>query len=233
MKNRVAAQTARDRKKLQMDFMEAKLARQTKEFNSLTSIVRILKEQNKMLIEKNSQLINRLQECTCGSSNSDNSPPLNITSSSSSLNSTNVNAHKSAATFSSENTILSDGSSCVVDSIGTPVTIECIESAVLKSLPRIQMQSMGAAVLLRVLVLAMAFSQLNKNQPIQSSCSSSKMEHPMKGMSSSLSALQPSTRNQSLHLLNSSYKKEMLRQLLRSNKSCLPDRLSLTKLSLT
>ena len=232
MKNRVAAQTARDRKKLQMDFMEAKLARQTKEFNSLTSIVRILKEQNKMLIEKNSQLINRLQECTCGSSNSDNSPPSNITPSSS-LNSINVNAQKSAATFSPENTILSDGSSCVVDSIGTPVTIECIESAVLKSLPRIQMQSMGAAVLLRVLVLAMAFSQLNKNQPIQSSCSSSKMEHPMKGMSSSLSALQPSTRNQSLHLLNSSYKKEMLRQLLRSNKSCLPDRLSLTKLSLT
>lgn len=66
LKNRVAAQTARDRKKMRMDQLEAQLAELTEHVNELTDLTSLLTEQNAELAEKNEALQTVLSKCVCG-----------------------------------------------------------------------------------------------------------------------------------------------------------------------
>ncbi|XP_047488432.1 LOW QUALITY PROTEIN: uncharacterized protein LOC125038859 [Penaeus chinensis] len=59
LKNRVAAQTARDRKKQRMDQLEA-------EIDELRDLTAVLSEQNTCLAEENAELKEMLTKCTCG-----------------------------------------------------------------------------------------------------------------------------------------------------------------------
>ena len=68
LKNRVAAQTARDRKKMRMDQLEAQLAELTEHVKELTDLTAVLTEQNSELSESNEELQAMLTRCTCGSS---------------------------------------------------------------------------------------------------------------------------------------------------------------------
>lgn len=65
LKNRVAAQTARDRKKMRMDQLEAQLAEMSDHISELTSLNSILTEQNSQLAEENEALQEKLSKCTC------------------------------------------------------------------------------------------------------------------------------------------------------------------------
>lgn len=66
LKNRVAAQTARDRKKLRMDQLEAQLAELTEHVNELTDLTAVLTEQNSELAERNEALELMVSKCVCG-----------------------------------------------------------------------------------------------------------------------------------------------------------------------
>ncbi|XP_068224476.1 LOW QUALITY PROTEIN: X-box-binding protein 1-like [Palaemon carinicauda] len=66
LKNRVAAQTARDRKKLRMDQLEAQLAELSEHVNELTDLTALLTEQNSELTERNEALQSMLSKCVCG-----------------------------------------------------------------------------------------------------------------------------------------------------------------------
>lgn len=59
LKNRVAAQTARDRKKQRMDQLEAQI-------DELRDLTAVLSEQNTCLAEENAALKEMLTKCTCG-----------------------------------------------------------------------------------------------------------------------------------------------------------------------
>ncbi|KAK7066920.1 X-box-binding protein 1 [Halocaridina rubra] len=67
LKNRVAAQTARDRKKLRMDQLEAQVAELTEHIGELNELTAILTEQNTQLVEKNEALQVAVSKCTCSS----------------------------------------------------------------------------------------------------------------------------------------------------------------------
>jgi len=74
LKNRVAAQTARDRKKLRMDQLEAQLTDLKEHIGELTSLTTILSDQNEKLVEENEELEQKLERCTCRGRNvTDNS----------------------------------------------------------------------------------------------------------------------------------------------------------------
>lgn len=66
LKNRVAAQTARDRKKMRMDQLEAQLAELTEHVTELTELTSILTEQNSELTENNQALQVMMSKCVCG-----------------------------------------------------------------------------------------------------------------------------------------------------------------------
>lgn len=70
LKNRVAAQTARDRKKLRMDQLEAQVTELTEHINELNELTAILTEQNTQLVEKNEALQIVMSKCTCGTTGS-------------------------------------------------------------------------------------------------------------------------------------------------------------------
>ncbi|KAG7154191.1 X-box-binding protein 1-like [Homarus americanus] len=65
LKNRVAAQTARDRKKMRMDQLEAQLAEMSDHISELTDLTSVLTEQNTQLVENNAALQEMLARCTC------------------------------------------------------------------------------------------------------------------------------------------------------------------------
>uniref|UniRef100_A0A0P4VVL3 X-box-binding protein 1 n=1 Tax=Scylla olivacea TaxID=85551 RepID=A0A0P4VVL3_SCYOL len=65
LKNRVAAQTARDRKKLRMDQLESQLADLTEHVSELTNLAAILTNKNTELMEQNVALQEKLAQCTC------------------------------------------------------------------------------------------------------------------------------------------------------------------------
>lgn len=67
LKNRVAAQTARDRKKARMDEMELELAEMGKKMGALSKLNTMLKAQNDLLTQQNQELQARLAGCTCKS----------------------------------------------------------------------------------------------------------------------------------------------------------------------
>jgi len=64
LKNRVAAQTARDRKKVKMDDLEIKLEEAESQIKDLTELAAALAEQNSQLSEENAELKNRLSNNT-------------------------------------------------------------------------------------------------------------------------------------------------------------------------
>lgn len=70
LKNRVAAQTARDRKKMRMDQLEAQLAELSEHIKELTDLTSVLTEQNTELTERNEDLQEMLSKCVCGLNNS-------------------------------------------------------------------------------------------------------------------------------------------------------------------
>lgn len=65
LKNRVAAQTARDRKKLRMDQLETQIADLTEHVSELTNLASILSSKNTELLEENEALQEKLDQCTC------------------------------------------------------------------------------------------------------------------------------------------------------------------------
>lgn len=65
LKNRVAAQTARDRKKLRMDQLELQLSDLTEHISELTNLTSILSNKNAELMEENAALQERLAQCIC------------------------------------------------------------------------------------------------------------------------------------------------------------------------
>lgn len=88
LKNRVAAQTARDRKKLRMDQLEAQLSDLTEHVSELTNLASILSNKNEELMEENAALQEKLAQCTCSrkaetpeksQSMANNSEPQSIT----------------------------------------------------------------------------------------------------------------------------------------------------------
>lgn len=81
LKNRVAAQTARDRKKLRMDQLESQLADLTEHVSELTNLAAILTNKNTELMEQNVALQEKLAQCTCtGQVETRKKPPQNMTS---------------------------------------------------------------------------------------------------------------------------------------------------------
>lgn len=65
LKNRVAAQTARDRKKLRMDQLESQISDLTEHITELTNLTSILSSKNDELMEENAALEEKLAQCTC------------------------------------------------------------------------------------------------------------------------------------------------------------------------
>merc|ERR1712179_212223 len=65
LKNRVAAQTARDRKKLKMDELEVELTDVQQQMQDLTDLAATLAEQNSELSEENEELKKRMGRCEC------------------------------------------------------------------------------------------------------------------------------------------------------------------------
>jgi len=65
LKNRVAAQTARDRKKLRMDQLESQLSDLTEHVSELTNLAAILTNKNTELMEQNEALQEKVDQCTC------------------------------------------------------------------------------------------------------------------------------------------------------------------------
>jgi len=71
LKNRVAAQTARDRKKMRMDQLEAQINDLTCHVSELNDLTSVLTEQNSCLAEENAALKEMLSKCSCGQESTD------------------------------------------------------------------------------------------------------------------------------------------------------------------
>lgn len=65
LKNRVAAQQARDRKKERMDQLEEENIMLKKRINDLTNCTTTLTQENSRLQQENTDLITKLSQCTC------------------------------------------------------------------------------------------------------------------------------------------------------------------------
>lgn len=66
----MAAQSARDRKKLRMEELECQISELTQQMKTTNELVDNLVKQNEILEEKNDELSRRLSNCVCNSSNS-------------------------------------------------------------------------------------------------------------------------------------------------------------------
>lgn len=128
LKNRVAAQTARDRKKLRMDQLEVQLAELNDHVSKLTHLTSVLMEENERLEEENSSLQKKLATCTCEQRNgSNNSSSLKHETSSSEPQSTEV-----------------------LEGVMVPVSAPSVGSAVSFPLQR----AFGALAVMRIMVLS-------------------------------------------------------------------------------
>lgn len=130
LKNRVAAQTARDRKKLRMDQLESQLSDLTEHISELTNLASILSSKNEELMEQNAALQEKLAQCTC--SGKAETPEKS----------------QSMATKSEPQSIRVEG-------VMVPVTVPSDGSAV--SLP--QQRAVGTLAVLRIMALSTLCSQ--------------------------------------------------------------------------
>lgn len=130
LKNRVAAQTARDRKKLRMDQLESQLSDLTEHVSELTNLVSILSSKNEELMEENVVLQEKLAQCSCSG--------------------------KAETPEKSQNMATkSEPQSIKVEGVMVPVTVPSDGSAA--SLP--QQRAVGTLAVLRIMALSTLCSQ--------------------------------------------------------------------------
>lgn len=120
----MAAQTARDRKKLRMDQLEIQLAELNDHVSKLTHLTSVLTEENDRLEEENASLQEKLATCTCEQRNNDS---LDHKTSSSEPQSTDV-----------------------LEGVMIPVSAPTVGSAVSFPLQR----AFGALAVMRIMVLS-------------------------------------------------------------------------------
>lgn len=168
MKNRVAAQTARDRKKTQMDDMESRVDKLNSDLRKARSMVHTLQETNLKLSVENNKLHSTLSHCTCTNN-------LIITNNKKNdvTNEYEIKVDGSGIIDSSNHIVVDDD--CVLvddDSVNSnndvagvriPVSIECVESTELRSQQRTKTQSIEAV--LWILVLAAVSLQFSNQSP--------------------------------------------------------------------
>lgn len=238
LKNRVAAQTARDRKKLQMDSMESRLARASQELATVKEFNKILQQRHDAVTFENSELKARLSMCSCNNDGT-SERRLNDAVVKTLQNSSNFNDTKSVVSPMEETehivmdsvSIVGDADNDIIDgcitveesampvyvtdsrrspagSVRIPVSLDCVESAELRSPPRTKTQSIEA-VPLWILVLAAACLQFSGQQPAQSSLQNKHQQYHT--TSCSLRSLPPSSKCHLLPQLKHSSKSSLKR----------------------
>jgi len=165
MKNRVAAQTARDRKKSYMDDLEHKIGKMSSELRTAKAFIVRLQQENAKLFRKNQDFKSQLKDCKC-------SDIKQMFSNSNSKPSHNGEEESSNRIKEEECVVIEDD--CFGDlktksaRVSVPVSPECLESSELLSQQR-KLHS-GEAVIIWTLILAVMLSnqkqtylQLNKS----------------------------------------------------------------------
>lgn len=133
LKNRVAAQTARDRKKVKMDELEAQLEEAQSQIKDLTELAAALAEQNSDLSEENEELKRRLSSYE-----------------------SNAKEKLSVNNQNSQSRVLSQNVCQVTEVVRTPVS----DATVARSAePSPQQRAVATLAVLRVLVLSTLCSQ--------------------------------------------------------------------------
>lgn len=133
LKNRVAAQTARDRKKVKMDDLEVELLEVQSQMQDLTDLAATLAEQNSELSEENEELKKRLSNCEC-----------------------NTKGKLSVSNQNSQSRVVSPSVSQVAEVVRTPVSDATVARSA-ESSP--QQRAVATLAALRVLVLSTLCSQ--------------------------------------------------------------------------
>jgi len=133
LKNRVAAQTARDRKKVKMDELEVELTDVQVQMQDLTDLAATLAEQNSELSEENEELKKRLSRCEC-----------------------NTKGKLSVSNQNSQSRVVSPSVSQVIEIVRTPVSDATVARSA-ESSP--QQRAVATLAALRVLVLSTLCSQ--------------------------------------------------------------------------
>lgn len=126
LKNRVAAQTARDRKKMRMDQLEAQLSEMSDHISELTDLTKLLTEQNAQLSEENVALQEKLTRCTCDLAEYKELIPV------------------------SRKTTSSEPQNVEVEGVVIPVNVPTVGSAVSLTLQR----AVGTLAVMRIMVLS-------------------------------------------------------------------------------
>lgn len=130
LKNRVAAQTARDRKKMRMDQLEAQINELNCHVGELNDLTSVLTEQNSCLAEENAALKEMLAKCSCGQESTD----------------IDVEVHDSCEDTQNAH---------VLEGVVIPVDTPAEGSAVSQPQP----QAVGVSAVLRIMVLSTLCSQ--------------------------------------------------------------------------
>jgi len=133
LKNRVAAQTARDRKKVKMDELEVELTDVQVQMQDLTDLAATLAEQNSELSEENEELRKRLASCEC-----------------------NTKGKLSVSNQNNQSRVVSPSVSQVIEVVRTPVSDATVARSA-ESSP--QQRAVATLAALRVLVLSTLCSQ--------------------------------------------------------------------------
>jgi len=163
LKNRVAAQTARDRKKTYMDEMERKIGKLSSELRTAKDFIIRLQEENSKLHRKNINLTEQSRDCKCSDIkqmfSSNNSKPSNVN--------TKIECFQKEKAeddcmvideycFSSVKTAPGE--------VSVPVSPECPESSELLSQQR-KLHSREAVVFWTLILTAMFYRQEIKSCP--------------------------------------------------------------------
>jgi len=148
MKNRMAAQSARDRKKCQMDELEIQVGRLGEDLRRAQALVSQLKMENSRMNERNLELNRRLSGCNC-----------HVRSDLDTESSVQTNAEDECMIIE-ETTV-----GCEFETNRAPVLAECCESSELQFLQRTHP---ARAVTFWALLVATLLSQLKRSSVLQS-----------------------------------------------------------------